>query len=61
MGIDWNKVKNNAKAKDDQQYAAMKADTEKRGKTVLLDLAAVASTPAAVTILETVLKTVKGA
>ena len=34
---------------------------EKRGKTVLLDLAAVASTPAAVTILETVLKTVKGA
>ncbi len=31
MSIDWNKVKSNAKAKDDQQYAAMKADTEKRG------------------------------
>ena len=31
MSIDWNKVKSNAKAKDDKQYAAMKADTEKRG------------------------------
>ena len=31
MSIDWNKVQSNAKAKDDQQYAAMKADTEKRG------------------------------
>ena len=31
MSIDWNKIKSNAKAKDDQQYASMKADTEKRG------------------------------
>ena len=30
MSIDWNKVKNNAKAKDDKQYEAMKADTSKR-------------------------------
>ena len=36
-----------------------KAGNEKRGKTVLLDLAAAASTPAAVTILETVVKTLK--
>ena len=31
MSIDWNKVKSNAKEKDDQQYAAMKEDTVKRG------------------------------
>lgn len=30
MSIDWNKVKTNAKAKDDKQYEAMKADTSKR-------------------------------
>ena len=30
MSIDWNKVKSNAKAKDDKQYEAMKADTSKR-------------------------------
>lgn len=28
MSIDWNKVKNNAKAKDDAQYTAMVKDTE---------------------------------
>ena len=36
-----------------------KEGNEKRGKTVLLDLAAVASTPAAVAILENVVKTLK--
>ena len=36
-----------------------KEGNEKRGKTVLLDLAAVASTPAAVSLLETVVKKLK--
>ena len=30
MSIDWNKIKSNAKAKDDKQYEEMKADTSKR-------------------------------
>lgn len=34
MGIDWNKVKNNAKAKDNQQYEAMKAATATKNPVI---------------------------
>ena len=34
MGIDWNKVKSNAKAKDDKQYEAMKAETAAKNPVI---------------------------
>ena len=34
MGIDWNKVKSNAKAKDNQQYEAMKAATATKNPVI---------------------------
>lgn len=56
MSIDWNKIKSNAKAKDDKQYEEMKADTSKR-----MAATAAAEKAAQPSVTERVGKTVTGA
>lgn len=56
MSIDWNKIKSNAKAKDDNQYEEMKADTSKR-----MAATAAAEKAAQPSVTERVGKTVTGA
>lgn len=56
MSIDWNKIKSNAKAKDDKQYEEMKADTAKR-----MAATAAAEKAAQPSVTERVGKTVTGA
>lgn len=56
MSIDWNKIKSNAKAKDDKQYEEMKADTAKR-----MAATSAAEKAAQPSVTERVGKTVTGA